>query len=85
MRTWLERKLTDIKSVICYFHVFYVGAQKVELARILMNNSFFKLNEQFSTILLCSVLLVKAQHCAVQLCATKGNLALGLNTAKNTD
>ncbi len=51
MRTWLEWKWTDIKSAMRDFHIFYVCAQKVELACALTNNNFFKI--------LCAVLHVR--------------------------
>ncbi len=56
VRTWLEWKLTDIKSVIRYFHIFHVRAQKVELACTLMNNKFC------SFALFCFVLCCLLKH-----------------------
>ncbi len=41
LHTWLEWKLTDIKSVVHNFPIFHVRAQKVELACTLTNNNFF--------------------------------------------
>ncbi len=54
VHTWLEWKLTDIKSVILPFHIFHVRAQKGELVCALTNNNFFiNLNVQFCTVLCC--------------------------------